>query len=110
MYLGEPMILTSAPRVRHPAPPGSSLSDEAEVEHLDEVVVLVALHQKDVARLDVAVDDAERVGLAERAADLPRDVDRALGRRARPFLSSSARVRPSRYSIAMKQLPSAVSP
>ena len=44
------------------------LLDEAEVEHLDEVVVVVLLDEEDVARLDVAVDDAERVRLAQRAA------------------------------------------
>ena len=44
--------------------------------------VLVALHEEHVARLHVAVNDAEGVGLAERRAHLPGDVRRS--RRRQP--------------------------
>ncbi len=47
--------------------------DEAEVEHLDHVALVGAIGEEDVARLEIAVDDAEPVGLAQRAADLAGD-------------------------------------
>jgi len=48
--------------------------DDAEVEDLDEIVVLAVAAEKDVRRLDVAMDQAARLGLRERVADLPQDV------------------------------------
>ena len=60
--------------------------DEAEVDDLRDVGLAAALAQDDVRRLDVAVDEAERVRLGERAADLPQDVDHA-ARRLRPVAS-----------------------
>ena len=64
---------------------GLAVVDETEVEHLDEVVVIVLLEQEDVARLDVAVDDAERVSFAQRASHLLGDVDGPI-RRQTPAL------------------------
>ncbi len=56
---------------------------QAEVEHLDEIRVLAALAEEHVAGLEIAVDDAEGVGLVDRAADLLGDVVGAgLGDRA----------------------------
>ncbi len=52
--------------------------NEPEVEHLDEVVVVILLQQKNVARLDVSVHDAQGVRFPERAANLLGDVDGAL--------------------------------
>jgi hypothetical protein len=55
---------------------------DAEVDDLDEVLVLAA-EQEDVVGFDVAVDDALGVGGAERRGDLPGDVgDPGLGQRA----------------------------
>ena len=50
---------------------------QAEVQHLHEVVIVVLPEQHDVGRLQVAVDDPERVRLAQRTADLLRNVDHA---------------------------------
>ena len=51
---------------------------QAEVEHLDEVVIVVLPQEHDVGRLQVAVDDPQRMRLSQRAADLLRHVDDAL--------------------------------
>src|SRR5690606_14339962 len=51
---------------------------EPEVTELDEVALVAARRQQHVARLDVAMDDAERVDRGEPFEDLPRDRDRAL--------------------------------
>ena len=53
---------------------------DAEVEHLDEVVVGAVRLEVDVGRLEIAVDDAERVGLDQRAAHGARDREHALPR------------------------------
>ena len=50
--------------------------DQAEVEQLGHVVHPPAPRGEDVRRLDVAVDQARRVRLAQRPADLPQQVDR----------------------------------
>ncbi len=55
---------------------------DAEVEHLDEVRAVGTLGEEQIARLEVAMDDAERVGLGERTARL-RDVARRDGDRDR---------------------------
>ena len=52
---------------------------EAEVDYLDDVGLVGSLGENDVRGLDVAVDQAERMRLGERAADLREDVDRARG-------------------------------
>jgi hypothetical protein len=48
---------------------------QAEIEDLDEVGHAAASVQQDVGRLDVAVDQADGMGLGQRAADLDQDVD-----------------------------------
>ena len=53
--------------------------DEAEIEHLDEVVVGAEPAHEDVGGLDVAVDQAAAMRLAERVADLPQQMDRPRG-------------------------------
>jgi hypothetical protein len=50
---------------------------EAEVEDLHEVFATALRREKDVVALEVAVDDAEVVGAAERGAHLLEDVDAA---------------------------------
>ena len=56
---------------------------EAEVEHLHEIGIAAVAADEDVAGLDVAVDEARRVRLGERVADLPEEVHDA-PRRKRP--------------------------
>ena len=59
--------------------------DQAEVEHLDEVVAQPEPPDVDVRRLDVAVHQAARVRLLQRLAHLAQDVDHAArGHRAVP--------------------------
>ena len=53
---------------------GAELLDEAEVDHLGDVRHAAALAQDDVRRLDVAVDEADAVGLGQGAEDLYQDV------------------------------------
>ncbi|MFO0634431.1 MAG: hypothetical protein U0168_16415 [Nannocystaceae bacterium] len=50
---------------------------DAEVEQLDEVAAVGALHQEAVRGLEVTVDDAARVGSLERADDLQHQLARA---------------------------------
>ena len=77
------------PRLRELARAAADLGD-AEVEHLDEVLVVAALDQLDVVGLQVAVDDADLVRGAERAAQLLGDVNRALGARMPLLLDRAA--------------------
>ena len=57
---------------------------EPEVEHLDEVRLVHVVDEVDVRRLEIAVDDARGVCLAQRAGNLPRDPHGAvLGEMAR---------------------------
>ena len=51
--------------------------DEAEVEHLHHVGLAAAAVEHDVGRLDVAMDQAQRMGFVQRAADLLQDVNHA---------------------------------
>ena len=51
---------------------------QAEVEHLHEVVIVALEQQHDVRGFQIAMDDTERVRLAQRSADLLRDVDHPL--------------------------------
>src|SRR5439155_7960355 len=53
---------------------------EAEVEQLGHVIYLAALAGKDVARLDIAMDEANTVGLAQSLARLPKEMDSPFGR------------------------------
>src|SRR5678815_5701009 len=54
---------------------GSGVLDEPEIEHFHEVIVRSEPADEDVRRLDVAVDQATAVRLAERVIDLPQQVD-----------------------------------
>ena len=69
--------------------------DEAEVEQLDEVVPPAAPGGEDVRRLQVAVDQAGRMGLRQRLARLAQQVDDPAGRQrpvaCRPARRGSAR-------------------
>ena len=67
-----------------------SLGD-AEVEHLHEIWLAAALGQQDVLRLEVAVDDAEIVGLEEGTADLNEQLVHPL-RRDRPALKGMCQI------------------
>ena len=51
--------------------PRGGVLDQAEVEHLHEVIVRTEPADQDVRGLDVAVDQTARVRLAERVTDLP---------------------------------------
>ena len=86
MNSGVPRIWPS--RLRSAAPDRRRGQDQAEVEQLGHVVHAPAPRGEDVRRLDVAVDQARRVRLAQRPADLPQQVDHprraAAGRGARP--------------------------
>ena len=53
---------------------------DAEIEHLDEVGISLALDEEDVLRLHVAVDDPFVVSRRQRPADLGEDVHRARNR------------------------------
>ena len=60
--------------------------DQSEVEQLGHVVDAAPLGGEDVARLDVAVDQPGRVGLAQGVAGLAQQVDHPLRRhRAEPL-------------------------
>jgi hypothetical protein len=50
---------------------------DAEVEHLDEVAIVAAPHQHHVVRLEVTMDDANRMRRRQRAPDAIDDVQRA---------------------------------
>src|SRR5262249_43084257 len=63
---------------------------EAEVDHLHEVAARAHRLEDDVLRLQIAVDDLERVRLAERGEHLTEDVDDAT-ERERPLLVPHAR-------------------
>jgi hypothetical protein len=65
MYFGEPMKRPCC--VRSSMPPAHVLH-EAEIEDLDDVVLVTAIDEEDVAGLEIAVDDAELVGFS-RASD-----------------------------------------
>ncbi len=72
---------------------------DAEVEHLDEaLVVAAALDQDDVVGLEIAVDDAGGVRSAERAADAVDDVQRAPDAE-RPLPEQLGQRSPSRNSM-----------
>ena len=58
---------------------------DPEVEHLDEVRLVVPVHQHDVGRLQIAVDDLGRVRRLQRARDLRRHQESPLDRQ-RPVL------------------------
>ena len=76
MYLGLPMkrpVCVRSSRLRL-----GDVLHEPEVENLDEVGLVAVLDEEDVRGLEVAMDDAERVRLAQRAADLAGDVGGAL--------------------------------
>src|SRR5262249_33710382 len=78
MYCGVPRI---TPRRVIPSPlPPRLVRDlgEPEVEELDEVAVAAAVDEEHVVRLEVAVDDADRVRRGERVGHLRADVERAL--------------------------------
>ncbi len=64
--------------------------DQAEVEQLDDVVEPAALGRKQIAWLDVAVDQADLMGLTQGLAGLPQEVNDA----ARPAAARGARVSP----------------
>ena len=66
-------------------PPGGVELDQPEVEHLDEIERGAGPADHHVRRLDVAVDQAVRVRVLQRGADLAQDVDDPL-RRQRPVL------------------------
>ena len=72
----------------------------AEVEHLHEARVVPLLDDEDVVRLQVAVDDAARVGRVERGGDLADQMWMAsfIGTEP-PRLITSESEMPSRYSI-----------
>ena len=67
---------------------------EAEVEQLR-----AGLRQHDVAGLQIAMDDAVPVRLVERVGDLDRDSAAPRSSGSAPFVSRSASVSPSRYSM-----------
>ena len=75
---------------------------EAEVDHLHEVAARAQRLEDDVLRLEVAVDDAERVRLLERRERLAQDVDDAPERQRAPRRAATrAEVLPRRYSMTM---------
>ena len=95
MYRGEPVIVPCCESCIAGALP----LGQPEVEELGHVVETPAVGGEDVGRLDVAVDQAQAVRLAERLARLPKQVDHPL-RRSGPWRpTSSARLRPGRYSM-----------
>ena len=63
----------------------------------------------DVARLEIAMDDAGVVGAGQRVGDLRRVIDRLGDRRVGLFASRSASVSPRMNSIAMKSRPASLS-
>ena len=84
---------------------------DAEVDDLDGVAALAALHEHDVVGLDVEVDDALLVRGAQRLRDLAQDGDRARRLDARRLAQHARRATaPSRYSMTKKTRPSASSP
>ena len=73
---------------------------QPEVEHLDEIVLPAANGEEDVGRLDVAVNQARRVGLGQRRADLAQDIAHPrFGQRA-VAVHQLVQVDASRYSMA----------
>ena len=75
---------------------------DPEVEHLDRERAVGATCRKRFAGFEIAVDDAERVGLGDGLAGLEDVLDRLLDRRARRASGARRRGRsPSRYSITM---------
>ena len=67
---------------------------DAEVEHLDELVVAPARHQHHVRGLEIAMHHAAGVRLGERFADLRGDVDRARRRQTARLLDGVPEVAP----------------
>ena len=65
---------------------------EAEVEQLGHVEHAAAVGDEDVRRLDVAVDEAVRVGFGQRVADLPHEVQQASRRERAVALDELAEV------------------
>ena len=74
MYLAVPKMSPACVAI---AAIGPVEAGDAEVEHLHVVGVVAAAHEHHVLGLEIAVDDALRVRLADRVADLERDVERA---------------------------------
>ena len=66
--MGDPRPLALVPEILH----------ETEVEHLDDVGGAATRTEEDVARLDVAVGDADAVRRVQGAADLAHDLPLAL--------------------------------
>jgi hypothetical protein len=62
---------------------------DAEIEHLDEVLIRVPVAKKDVGGLEISVHELHRVGFAQRPADLTRDVERP-GHRQRAVVAEHA--------------------
>ena len=79
--------------------PGGVELDQAEVEHLDEVVRRAGPADHDVRRLDVAVDQAVRVRVLQRGADLAQDMDDPLRRQRPGCRTRVSRSSPSSSSI-----------
>ena len=76
MYSGVPVIASlAADSTRFPP----KFFTRPKSTHLDDIGLVGSIGEDDVGRLDVAMDQAERVGLGESAADLGEDVDRARG-------------------------------
>ena len=79
---------------------------DAEVEDLDATGAVGALGEEEVRGLEVAVDDAERVGLGDRLARLEDEVDGLHRSAGAPVRSRRvARSSPSRYSMTMNGPP-----
>ena len=86
MYSGVPIVIPGLVSRRRRSPLVSfsfsrsavlAALGDAEVEHLDEVLLTVAGQDEDVLRLDVAVDDVHLVRRLDGARDLRADVQRA---------------------------------
>jgi hypothetical protein len=60
-----------------------------------------AAHQQDVGRLDVAVGDAEAVGVVERPRALEDDLDHAVQRQQVVGVQKGSSVPPATYSMTM---------
>ena len=92
MYSGEPIersrLRRSAPK---PPAPVEHLRD-AEVEHLDRRLPSERRTQKRLRRLEVPVNDAERVRLGEGVAGLQHEVDGLLDRQRAPLLEPRGEV------------------